>query len=214
MRKDALEFIEDIVQNTLLTGTIVLVRARIAIRWLKMKIFRMRFKKLKAAEIRVAAWWRGIVCKIQYQYIRYRIIRAQALYRSVKPYRTFQIKWKLYRKAALAIQGWWRAGTLPYLFQRKRRSVTYISKWYRCHHQRKIYADILRGICKVQAFYRRNVALGEYRNQRNAVTIIAAAARRRQYHENYKKQKGSTLMLQMRIRIMLAKSIASSTTLF
>ena len=58
---------------------------------------------------------------------------------------------------------------------------------------------------KVQAFYRRNVALGEYRNQRNAVTIIAAAARRRQYRENYKKQKGSTLMLQMRIRIMLAK---------
>ena len=205
LRKDALEFIEDIVENTLLTGTIVLVRARIAIRWLKMKIFRMRFKKLKAAEIRVAAWWRGIVCKIQYQYIRYRIVRAQALYRSVKPYRTFQIKWKLYRKAALAIQGWWRAGTLPYLFQRKRRSVTYISKWYRCHHQRKIYADILRGICKVQAFYRRNVALGEYRNQRNAVTIIAAAARRRQYRENYKKQKGSTLMLQMRIRIMLAK---------
>ena len=121
LRKDALEFIEDIVENTLLTGTIVLVRARIAIRWLKMKIFRMRFKKLKAAEIRVAAWWRGIVCKIQYQYIRYRIIRAQAVYRSVKPYRTFQIKWKLYGKAALAIQGWWRAGTLPYLFQRKRR---------------------------------------------------------------------------------------------
>ena len=57
----------------------------------------------------------------------------------------------------------------------------------------------------MQAFYRRNVALGEYRNQRNAVTIIAAAARRRQYRENYKKQKGSTLMLQMRIRIMLAK---------
>ena len=49
LRLEAEAFILEIVNDVLFDGTMLLVRAHILIRWLRMKIFRMRFLKLKDA---------------------------------------------------------------------------------------------------------------------------------------------------------------------
>ena len=205
LRKETLDFISLILSDTLFPELDYVIKVRTFKGWLRMRIVRIRFRRLKKAAIYIAAWWR---CQVQsYIYNRklYLIIRVQAVARSLIPRKIFRKKFKMYRWAALAIQGWWRAGTLPYDFQRKRKSVTRLAAWYRCQHFRIEYKMLCNAVTIVQSHFRRHQNVDYFKGKKSAVTKIAGAVRRRQKRKEYQRLKRANAVILRCVRVLLAK---------
>ena len=206
LRKETLEFVQcDIIRHYLIPNMQWLMDLRKAMNFMKMIVWKIRFKKMRRSTTVLSSWWRCCAKKYEYRRLKYFIIRFQAQVRFIPIRRAFKIHFKRIRWAALAIQGWWRAGTLPYVFQRKRTAVSRLAAWSRCQTKRLSFRRLRAVITTLQAHFRMHQAANYFKDQQGAVTAIANAVRRRQAKLKYEKQRSAAAAITRISRIILAK---------